>query len=98
MAINLNFLDEDGANCKNELTVYALSTCGFCKRALKFLRENSIKFKYVFYDDLDRDTQNRLEEELEKEFGKRLAFPFLVVNCKKAIVGFDREKWERELL
>jgi len=98
VALNLNFLSEDGINCKNDLTVYALSTCAFCRRALKFLKDNSIKFKYVYFDDLDNDTQDKLEEELEKEFNKRLSFPFLVINCKKAIVGFDREEWERELL
>ena len=37
------FESVDGKVDAGELTVYALSTCGFCKRALAFLRDNSIR-------------------------------------------------------
>jgi glutaredoxin-like protein NrdH len=98
MEPNLNFINEDGSKCDHELTVYALSTCGFCSRALRFLREHSVKFKYVYFDELSDDLKNKIEEALEKDFNKRLAFPFLVIDCKKCLVGFDQEQWEKELL
>lgn len=96
--LNLNFISEDGVKCDHELVVYALSTCGFCKRAISFLRSNSIKFKYVYFDELDTDTQDKIQQTLSEQFDERLAFPFLVIDCKKCIVGFDQEKWEKELL
>lgn len=98
MEPNLNFIQEDGVKCKSELTLYALSTCGFCKRALKFLKDNSIKFKYVYFDEQDTELQDKIRTALMDQFNKRLAFPFLVIDCKKCIVGFDQEEWEKELL
>jgi glutaredoxin-like protein NrdH len=96
--LDLNFMSEEGVKCDHDLTVYALSTCGFCKKALKFLRENSIKFKYVYYDELDQTLQNKIEDTLVDQFGERLAFPFLVIDCKRYLLGFDQDEWEKELL
>lgn len=98
MEPDLNFIQEDGQKCKNELTVYALSTCGFCKKALKFLKANSIKFKYVYFDEQDEELQEKIRTALMDQFNQRLAFPFLVIDCKKCLVGFDQEEWEKELL
>jgi glutaredoxin-like protein NrdH len=96
--MDLNFTEQDGTNCKYELTIYALSTCGFCKRAINFLKENSIKFKYVYFDELDMSTQEQLKRSLTEQFGEKLAFPFVVIENKKCMVGFEQQKWEKELL
>lgn len=91
---DINFIKEDGKIAQNDLTVFALSTCGFCRRGLNFLRENSVKFKYVYIDKLEYEKKQKLKENLQKKFNKRVAFPFLVCNDEKAIVGFVRSDWE----
>ncbi|MCX6111919.1 MAG: glutaredoxin family protein [Proteobacteria bacterium] len=98
MKQDLTFINEKGSRCNHDLTVYALSTCGFCKKAIKFLKDNSIKFKYVYFDDLDSDLQNKIEETLKDKFDKRIAFPFLVIDDKRCLVGFNQEEWEEKLL
>ncbi|MEI6079420.1 MAG: glutaredoxin family protein [bacterium] len=98
METKFKFIEEDGTKCKNELVVYALSTCGFCHRALKFLKEHSFKFKYVYYDELEPEVQEQIEKQLRDQFNRSLSFPFLVIDCKRFLIGFNQDKWEEELL
>jgi len=98
MENDINFIQEEGERCKDDLVVYALSTCGFCRRALIFLRQHSIKFKYVYFDEQEPALQETIIKKLRVQFNEDLSFPFLVINCKKYIIGFDQEEWEKELL
>ncbi|HQO39707.1 MAG TPA: glutaredoxin family protein, partial [Spirochaetota bacterium] len=61
---NINFTYEEGKSKAGDVTVYALSTCAFCKKALKFLRENSISFRYVYVDELDYESREELKARL----------------------------------
>lgn len=94
---SINFTEETGRDVGKEVIVIALSTCGFCKKALRYLRENNIAFKYVYFDDLEREEKDTLREELRSNFNERLAFPFLILDRKKAHVGFNEEDWNRLL-
>jgi glutaredoxin len=84
----------DGSVDAGDVTIYALSTCGFCKRALAFLRENSIKFKYIYFDDLQGDVKSEIREHLIGTFNETLRFPFLVHNNERCLVGFDEDEWK----
>jgi glutaredoxin-like protein NrdH len=96
MDYDLEFIVENGENDNWNITVYALSTCGFCKRGLEFLRKNSIKFRYVYVDNLPFEVKDKLKEDLEAKYNKRFGFPYLIKDEKKVIVGFSQEEWERE--
>jgi len=91
---DITFIVEDGKNATNELTIFALSTCGFCRRGMNFLRENEMKFRYVYIDKIDFEKKSKLKKDLQEKFNKRVAFPFLVCNDEKAIVGFVKSDWE----
>lgn len=95
---DLEFVYMDGENVPGDITVYALSTCGFCKRALEFLRENSIKFRYIYIDKLPVDVKTSVKTELRDKSGKNVAFPFVVIDGNKYLVGFVVDEWKRELL
>ncbi len=98
MDYTLNFICEEGTEKFDDVTVYALSTCGFCKKALKFLRDNSIKFRYVFVDELDHEIRQRLKEDLAKRFNERMGFPFMVIDNTRCVVGFTEKEWEEIFL
>ncbi|TFH38733.1 MAG: glutaredoxin, partial [Chrysiogenales bacterium] len=61
-----------------DVTVYALSTCGFCKRALSFLRENSVKFRYLYIDDLPPDEKAEIRKAISEKFNREIRYPFLI--------------------
>jgi len=89
------FTIEEGTNEKGEIVVYALSTCAFCKKALKFLRENSISFRYVFIDEFDHDKKSRIKTELKEKYKKDIGFPYLIINGTKVIVGFTEDEYKK---
>jgi glutaredoxin-like protein NrdH len=89
----LKFTVQEGKDSRHDLTVYALSTCGYCKRALAYLQEKSLAFRYVYIDLLPPDVKTELKDELKEKFQRTLLFPFLVVDGKEATAGFDQEKW-----
>lgn len=91
----IEFIHVFGTNTRHQVTLYALSTCGFCKRALVFLKENLIDFKYVFVDKLEKKVVGDLREELmKKSDSQHVAYPFLISDDKKFLVGFDVEEYK----
>ncbi len=92
MIEKIEYTQETGTNTKHEVTVYALSTCGFCKSCLKFLHDKSVQFKYVYYDLLDSEIKNALKEELNEKYKERIMFPFVIIDGKHVITGFKEDK------
>ncbi|MFX0103280.1 MAG: glutaredoxin family protein [Candidatus Hodarchaeota archaeon] len=97
MAENIEFTVEEGTNNSRDVTVYALSTCGFCKACLKFLHDNDVAFKYVYFDLLDENVKDQLKENLKETFNERVMFPFVIFDDKDVIVGFKRERMKEML-
>lgn len=88
MLEKIEYTQEDGAHASHHVCVYALSTCGHCKRCLKWMKDNDVKFEYVYYDLLDSDVKAAVKDELKEKYGERLAFPFVVIDEKDVVVGF----------
>jgi glutaredoxin len=94
---DIEYNNEEGTNKNHDLTLFALSTCGFCKRSMKFLKEKNIAFKFVYLDKLDREKKNEIKSLLKKKFNKRPVFPYLVIDEKEVVVGFTQSEWEKSL-
>ncbi len=94
----ISFITENGTNNRGEIIVYALSTCAFCKKALKFLRDNSITFSYVYVDEFDFDKKSRIKKELKEKYNEDVGFPFLILNGTKVIVGFTEDEYIKNFL
>ena len=93
MLEKLEYTHEAGKNAKHDVTVFALSTCGFCKSCMKFLHDKNITFKYVYYDLLEPDVKTAVKEELGNKFKERIMFPFIVVDGgKRVVVGFKEDE------
>ena len=88
---------EDGTNKNHDLVLFALSTCGFCRRSIKFLKEKNIAFKYVYLDKLKYETKQEIKNQLKKKFNKRAVFPYLVIDEKEVVIGFTQSEWEKAL-
>jgi glutaredoxin len=90
----IEYVSEPGDLKGHEVTVYALSTCGFCRRGLQFLRDNKIAFKYVYVDQLDFDLKQRVKDELGAKYDARVVFPYMVLDSKEVVTGFVEDKWK----
>ncbi len=92
------FIKEEGERQKGEIIIYALSTCAFCKKALKFLRENSITFSYVYIDEFDYDKKTKIKNELKEKYKKDIGFPFLILDGTNIIIGFTEDDYKKTFI
>lgn len=83
----------DGERRDHEVTVYSLSTCAFCRRAIEFLKTNGVQFRYAHLDLIDVDTKRAVKRELSERFDNIVVFPILVIDDQKAYSGFTESVW-----
>jgi glutaredoxin-like protein NrdH len=95
---SLPFTSVPGREKKPELTVYALSTCGFCKRGIAWLNDHSREYRYVYMDLVPIETKNSVKAALAEKFGKPVSFPYLVIDDSSVLVGFVESDWEKALV
>jgi glutaredoxin len=97
MLETLEYIDVPGSDSGHEITIYALSTCGFCKRALAYLDTKGFAYRYVYMDRLPLETKNAAKQVLKDRFKDSVAFPFAVIDGDKHLVGFIEPDWAATL-
>ncbi len=91
------FITVDGPRKEHDVTVYALSTCGFCSRALEFLDQHGVAYRYVHLDTLDPEMKDQVKQTLKETYGERVTYPYTVVNRKEVLKGFIEPNWRMTL-
>jgi glutaredoxin len=81
---------------KGDVLLFALSTCGWCKKTRLLLEEIGVAYNYVYVDLTEGEERNEVIENLKK-WNTSLSFPTLVLNNEKSIVGFDQDTIVEEL-
>ncbi|HUT18204.1 MAG TPA: glutaredoxin family protein [Anaerolineae bacterium] len=76
--------------------LYALSTCGWCKKTRQLLDTNGVEYDLVYVDLLEGDEREAVLAEVRK-WNPRTSFPTVVVNESESVAGFNEERL-RELL
>ncbi len=74
-----------------DIKIYALSTCGWCKKTKSFFNDNNIKYAYI---DVDRIEPGEEAEAIRKQQLKHNpagSFPTIVVD-DVCIVGYDLDR------
>lgn len=94
MIEKLEFTEQPGSKGDHDLTVYALSTCGFCKKAINFLSEHDIAFRYVYLDKINPMVKRTVKSELKQQYESLPVFPILVIDNERAVSGFSEKKWK----
>lgn len=97
MREKLEYTTVPGSKKEKHVRVFALSTCGFCKRGIEFLTNNSIDFEYIYIDLMPLEEKRALKDELYDAFNKRVAFPFMVIDDAESHVGFIEDDWKKAL-
>ena len=76
--------------------LYALSTCGWCRKAKNLLDENDVEYDLVYVDLLDKPEKDEVMVEVRK-WNPRASFPTVVIDDKESVAGFKEERL-KELL
>lgn len=86
----MNVVHVDGKN-KRDIILYAISTCGWCKKTKKLLNKLGVKYSYIDVDLLDKVEKEKIEEEV-KRWNPKCNYPTMVINDRKCIVGFKEDE------
>lgn len=76
---------------KGKLMLFALSTCGWCKKTRALIEELNADYDYV-YVDLLRGKEREEVINMVKKWNPQVSFPTLVINDKKSIIGFKEDE------
>jgi glutaredoxin len=79
-----------------QTVLYALSTCGWCRRAKKFLEENDVEYTLIYVDHLEGDEKQAAVDEVAK-WNPRRSFPTLVVDDRVSVAGFKPDQMKEAL-
>lgn len=79
----------------DDIILFGLSTCMWCKKTIRFLGEKNVSYSKIFVDLLSLPQKNRVREEVKK-YNKRLSYPTVKVK-EKVVIGYDKEKLEEAL-
>ena len=79
-----------------DVTLYALSTCGWCKKTKKLLDDLGVEYDYVYVDLLEGQDKSEAMGVL-KHHNPQRSFPTLVINNKKCIIGFKEDDIKKAL-
>lgn len=85
-----------GRNNKHKVLLYAISTCGWCKRAKKFLNDNDVEYEYADVDLCNWEDRNKIRQEIQSRGGP-LAYPTIIIDNKTLLTGASPDKL-REVL
>ena len=91
------FTSVEGTKKDKELIFLGLSTCGFCKRARKYLEEEGWAFSYVDIDKLEREDRIAMKDDVKSRFTPDLLYPFLIIDDSDYLKGFKVDQWVDKL-
>ena len=80
-----------GKSNKHTVFIYAISTCAWCKRAKKLLKDNNIEYEYVDIDLCSREDREEIREDILNR-GGRLSYPTIVIDNRIFLTGFQEDK------
>lgn len=96
LVMAMEFRKVEGARRGHAVRVYALSTCGWCRKLKDFLGSHGVAYEYVDVDLCTRDEKREVTMFL-KEHGLPLMFPLTVVDGSTFVSGYRPDELSRAL-
>ena len=84
-----------GERKDKKVTLYALSTCGWCRRAEDLLNRGKVEYEYCDVDELTGEEKRKVMAEVAK-LNPRGSFPIILISGD-VVVGFDEKRIKKLL-
>lgn len=81
---------------RGAVKLYALSTCGWCRKTKAYLDELQVAYQYRYVDMLTGSEREEAISEMAR-WNPARSYPTLVVDEEKAVVGFKPDKIKEAL-
>ena len=80
-----------GPKNEHHVTLYALSTCIWCRRTRRFLERNGVAFDFIYVDLVQGEEREGVMAEVRR-WNPSVSFPTIVVDGFQSIVGARQEE------
>jgi glutaredoxin len=94
-AIMIEYKTVEGKE-KGNVTLYALSTCGWCQKTKKLLNSLGVKYRYADVDTLEEKASTEAFK-LMLKWNPDGSFPTLVIDDSSCILGFKEDEIREKL-
>ncbi|KKL45585.1 hypothetical protein LCGC14_2354140 [marine sediment metagenome] len=86
-------IDVEGEEEEEEnILIFTLSTCQWCKKCKRFLNEKKMKYRYIDVDKIDPKDKATILNHLKSTYQSRISYPFFV--CESGHVsGYNPNKY-----
>lgn len=92
----MQFSKVDGKKADHKVTLYALSTCVWCKMTKQFLKDNEVEFEFVDVDLLEEADREKARQTITGKGGP-LSYPTVIVDDSTVITGFRKDRLKEVL-
>ncbi|MGD6809580.1 MAG: glutaredoxin family protein [Candidatus Bathyarchaeia archaeon] len=92
----MQFSKVAGKKADHKVTLYALSTCVWCKMTKQFLNDSSVEYEFVNVDLLEDDDREEARQAILSK-GATLSYPTIIVDDKTIITGFKKDQLKEVL-
>lgn len=83
---------EGEKNAEDNILIFTLSTCMWCKKCKRFLDDRNMKYRYIDIDKIDIKDKSQILNYLRSEYQARISYPFLV--CEKGhVAGYNPNQY-----
>jgi glutaredoxin len=86
---------EDGEN-KGKIVLYALSTCGWCRKTKDLLKKIGVEYSYVYVDLLEGEDRDEAMKQVAK-WNPRRSYPTIVINDEVCVSGYKEDEIKKVL-
>ena len=97
MLDSLTYTDVEGSRHDHSITIFSLSTCGFCKRCMTWLGNKGFAYRFIHVDHIPVDVKTEAKKILKERFKEDVAFPFAIIDDDQHLVGFIEPDWVKTL-
>ena len=77
----------EGQHNSHTVTLYALSTCIWCRKTREFLEAEGVSFDYIYVDLVEIDDRDAARSHI-RQFSDKTSFPAIIFDEQDCIVGF----------
>ena len=92
----MEFKKVSGSRNEHKVTLYALSTCIWCKMTKQLFNDNGIEYEYVDVDLLDEKDKEKARQAITSKGGP-LRYPTTIIDDNTLITGFRKDRFKEVL-
>ena len=85
-----------GTKNNHKVTLYALSTCVWCKLTKQYLNENNVEYEYIDVDLSPEEDKQKIHEIIQDK-GSMISYPTTIIDDKIVVNGFRKDKLKEAL-